>query len=151
MSAQLQLPVRAVDHPRAAVAEADVIGVVSNAREPVLDAEWVRPGTLVFSLASGQLPAELIRRTRVIVSAREEVATRREPYASMAAAGTWDRESIGEFGDVVLGKIPGRVRDDEIVVYEMPGMSIWDTAIVAWVYPWAMAHEVGTPIHLSSQ
>lgn len=153
MTDRLQLPVEARDNPQAVVEGADVVGVTSNARQPVLEAGWVKPGALVVSIASGQLPPDLVARSRVIVSGINEVvgAGRREPYKSMIAAGTYSPDRIAaEMGEVLLGTKPGRGRDDEVVIYEMPGMSFWDVAVVRWAYDWAVANEVGTEFHLTS-
>jgi ornithine cyclodeaminase/alanine dehydrogenase-like protein (mu-crystallin family) len=76
--------------------------------------------------------------------------SRREPYTSLIASGQWDPATAVELLDVIEGAAPGRTRDDEIVLYEMPGMAAWDTAIFNWVYRWAVAHEIGTPFHLSA-
>src|SRR5581483_6338881 len=48
MTRRLGIPVEAVDDPRLAVEGADVVGVTSNSREPVLQAEWVRAGALIL-------------------------------------------------------------------------------------------------------
>lgn len=153
MGDRLQLPIEPCDDPRAVVDGADVVGVTSNARQPVLETDWVKPGALVVSIASGQLPADLVARSRVIVSGMNEVvgAGRREPYKSMIAAGTYSPDRIAaEIGEVLLGVKPGRGRDDETVIYEMPGMSFWDVAVVRWAYNWAVANDVGREFHLTS-
>lgn len=153
MSERLGLPVAAYDDPQQVVEGADVIGVTSNARQPVLEAEWVTPGALVVSIGSGQLPRSLVSSARVIVSGKNEVvgAGRREPYKAMIAAGEYSTDRIAaEIGEVLLGTKPGRVRDDEVVIFEMPGMSFWDVAVVRWAYDWAVANEVGVEFHLTS-
>ena len=37
----------------------------------------------------------------------------------------------GELGDVILGKIPGRAVERD-VVFESVGMALWDTVAAAW-------------------
>lgn len=153
MSQRLGLAVQAVDHPRLAVEDADVIGVASNARAPVLEPDWVRPGALVVCIAGGQLPSDLVSRARVIATSREDLlgGGRREPYASLVAAGAWGPDRIAaEMREVILGGVPGRARADEIVVYEVLGMPVWDAAIMSWAYRWAVDNGVGTTFELSS-
>jgi ornithine cyclodeaminase/alanine dehydrogenase-like protein (mu-crystallin family) len=154
MSARAGIPVEAVDDPRRAVEGADVIGICSNSRQPVLEASWVRPGAFIVSISGGQLPNDLITSSRVTVCTREDVVgpdAKREPYTSMIASGEWAADRVAaEMSEIILGKIPGRVSDDETVVHEMPGVSFWDTAIVNLAYRWAVTHEVGTPFNLSS-
>ncbi|HZT07767.1 MAG TPA: ornithine cyclodeaminase family protein [Chloroflexota bacterium] len=152
MTRRLGVPVEAVDEPRRAVEGADVVGVTSNAREPVLQAEWVRAGALILSMSAGQLPPEVVLRSRVIVSSMPEVVeVRREPYRSLIADGRWGADRVAAtMAEVIEGGTPGRTSQSETVLYEMPGMSIWDTAIMRWAYRWALANELGSTFHLSS-
>jgi alanine dehydrogenase len=153
MSERLGRQVDAVADAREAVADADVVGVTSNAAAPVFETGWLKPGALVVSIAAGQVPPDLLARARVVASSLVDVAgpgAKREPYTSAIASGAWDPTQAVELVDVLAGATPGRTRDDEIILYEMPGMGAWDTAMVRWVYTWATQHEVGTPFHLSS-
>lgn len=153
MAAWLQIEVEAVSDPGAAVADADIVSVATNSRTPVLEAGWISPGALVNSITSGQLPAELVASARVIASWKEEVlegTPPREPYASMIASGSWSGNKIvGELGDVILGNLPARERESEIVIFESVGMPAWDTATAAWAYRWAASRRVGTPFSLA--
>ena len=47
---------------------------------------------------------------------------------------------------MVAGKTPGRVRDDEIILYESPGMGILDVGIASWVYGVACERGLGTAL-----
>jgi alanine dehydrogenase len=152
MADTIDLAVEAVDEPRLAVEGADVLAVVSSGRQPVLEADWVRHGALVISIASGQLPPDLISTSRVSVSARSEVVgdgVKREPYTSLAASGAWSPGRVVEMGEIVMGEVPGRVLEEETVIHEMPGLSFWDAAILSWVYDWAVRNRVGTSFNLS--
>jgi ornithine cyclodeaminase/alanine dehydrogenase-like protein (mu-crystallin family) len=88
----------------------------------------------------------------VIVSWKEEVLggeSPRQPYMAMIADGSWSADKIaGELGEVILGKIPGRVREGETVLFESSGMSAWDTVTAAWAYRWALANGVGASFSL---
>jgi alanine dehydrogenase len=153
MGAAVDVAVEAAGHPRDAVEGADLIAVASSARAPVLEADWVRPGACVVSIASGQLPPALVARARLTVSARDEVVgaeARREPYGSMIAAGELSAGRVVELGEIILGDVPGRVREDEIIVHEMPGLSFWDAAILGWAYDWAVRNRVGLSFNLSA-
>jgi ornithine cyclodeaminase len=153
MSESADIAVEAVEHPRQAVERADVIAVTSSSRTPVLEADWVRTGACVISIASGQLPSELVARARLSVSSRDEVVgeeARREPYTSMIAAGELSSGRVVEIGEIILGEAPGRVHDQEVILHEMPGLSFWDAAILGWAYDWAVRNGVGTSFNLSA-
>lgn len=67
------LPVRPVDEPAQAVVGADIVICATNSATPVLDSDWVSPGTHVTTVGPKQkgrheLPAELADRAAVIAT-----------------------------------------------------------------------------------
>jgi ornithine cyclodeaminase/alanine dehydrogenase-like protein (mu-crystallin family) len=152
MSGWLGIDVEAVDNPRIAVEHAPIVNLATSSRSTVIEPEWVQPGALVVSITSGQLPRETIKNSRVIVSWNEEVLggeAPRQPYAAMIADGSWSADKIaGELGDVLLKKIPARAKENEIIVFESVGMSLWDTTTTAWAYRWALANGIGMQFSL---
>jgi alanine dehydrogenase len=152
MAPWLGVEVEAVDSPRAAVENMPMVSLATSSRSTVIEPQWIKPGALVVSITSGQLPREMVVNSRVIVSWKEEVLggeAPRQPYVAMIADGSWSAEKIaGELGDVVLGKIGGRRGEGETVVFESVGMPIWDTVATAWAYRWAVANGVGTKFSL---
>ena len=152
MSAWLDIDVEAVDSPRAAVEHAPIVSLATSFRAPIIEPDWIKPGALVVSITSGQLPRETVKKSRLIVSWKEELLggeAPRQPYASMIADGSWSAGEIaGELGEVLLSKGPGRRKEDETIVFESVGMSLWDSTAAAWVYRWALEHKIGTPFSL---
>lgn len=144
MSAQVNRRVDPVDSAEVAVRDADLIGVCSNSRQPVLEASWLKPGALVVSIADGQLPADAVLRCAVYASERNAVVgpeASRRPYADLMADGTW--EGIrGDLVEVVQGRAPAPSQDRP-VLFEMPGLGVWDTAIAWWAYTWAEERGCG--------
>jgi alanine dehydrogenase len=152
MGRWLGVEVEAVANPRAALEGADIVGLATSSRACVLDSDWVRPGALVISITSGQVPEGLVACARVIVSWREEVLhgnPPRQPYASMIASGSWSGDRIaGELGEVILGRVAGYRDENEITLFELVGMPAWDSAASAWVYRWARERGVGKAFSL---
>jgi ornithine cyclodeaminase/alanine dehydrogenase len=152
MSAWLEVDVESVDSPRAAVEHAPLVSLATSFRAQIIEPEWIMPGALVVSITSGQLPRETVKNSRLIVSWKEELLggeAPRQPYAAMIADGSWSAEGIaGELGEVLLGKVPGRRKDAETVVFESVGMSLWDSTAAAWAYRWALEKKIGTPFSL---
>ena len=153
MSTGLGIQVEAVNSAREAIAGAEIVSVATSSRANVLESAWISPGTLVVSITSGQLPQDLIARSRVIVSWKEEVLggeAPRQPYMAMIAAGTWSGDKIaGELGEIILGRVPARQHDGETVVFECVGMPLWDTTATAWAYRWAKKNSIGTAFSLA--
>jgi alanine dehydrogenase len=148
----LNIDVVAVDHARDAVENQPMVSLATSSRSPVIEPGWVKPGALIVSITSGQLPRQTVAKSRIIVSWKEELLggeAPRQPYMAMMGDGTWSAAKIaGELGDVILGKIPGRGGENETVVFESVGMAIWDTVAAAWAYRWAVANGVGAEYSL---
>ena len=153
MSAWLDVAVEAVDDPRAAVEGSPIVSLATSSRSTVIEPQWITAGALVVSITSGQLPRETIAGSRLIVSWKEELLggeSPRQPYAAMIADGSWSADRIaGELGEVLLGRIAPRQREDETIVFESTGMSIWDSTATAWAYRWALEQKAGTPFSLA--
>ena len=50
---------------------------------------------------------------------------------------------------VLLEKIPMRINENDSIVFESVGMSLWDTTATAWAYHWALKQKAGTPFSLA--
>ena len=152
MSSRLGVEVEAVDSARAAVENMPLVSLATSSRSQIIEPPWIQPGALVISITSGQLPRETVANSRVIVSWKEELLggeAPRQPYMAMIADGSWSADKIaGELGDVILGRIPARVKESETVVFESVGMPIWDTVATAWAYRWAAGKGAGTKFSL---
>ena len=152
MGAFLNLEVDAVSDAKSAVTSQPIVSLATSSRSAVIEPDWIEPGALVVTITSGQLPPQTVASSRVIASWKEELLggeAPRQPYMAMIADGSWSAEKIaGELGDVILGKIPGRVRDNQTVVFESVGMALWDTVAAAWAYRWAVEQGAGTKFSL---
>jgi ornithine cyclodeaminase/alanine dehydrogenase-like protein (mu-crystallin family) len=152
MSDWLSVDVNAVDSAQAAVENAPIVSLATSSRSTIVEPGWIRPGALIISITSGQLPVETVKNSRVIVSWKEEVLggeAPRQPYAAMIADGSWSGVDIAaELGDVLLGKVVARRNASETIVFESVGMPLWDSTAAAWAYRWALEHNVGTPFSL---
>lgn len=152
MSEFLNLEVEAVDSAERAVSNQPVVSLATSSRAPVIESNWIQPGALIVSITSGQLPRQTVADSRLIVSWKEELLggeSPRQPYMAMIADRSWSADKIaGELGDVILGKIPTRVRENQTVVFESCGMAIWDTVAAAWAYRWAVTNGVGSEFSL---
>ncbi|MGQ9368302.1 ornithine cyclodeaminase family protein [Azospirillum sp. ST 5-10] len=119
-----------------AARRADALITLTTARQPVVRAAWVRPGTHVCAMGADtagkqELEAELMLSASVWVDDWTQASTIGE--CQHAAKRGLTRERIrGTLCDVLDGKAAGRTGDDEITVFDSTGMAIQDLAIAAW-------------------
>ena len=127
--------VRVVTDLEAAIRESDIICLTTSAPSPVIRAEWVTPGAHVcsvgFQSSGGELPRELAGQHRLFVETLD--AFKPAPVGCGELAGL--DPSLGTtIGALVLGRAPGRVREDEITVYKAMGNAMEDLVAANLVY-----------------
>ena len=150
MTAVLGIEVVAVESGREAIENTDIMLLATSGNTIVFEGEWLEPGTLVMSLAPGEFDEATALGSRVFLSGTDQVlgdSPPRKPFPSLLASGKFSKDDVvAEFCDVVSGKKPGRGSDDEIILYESPGMGILDVGIASWVYRLAREKGLGTEL-----
>jgi ornithine cyclodeaminase/alanine dehydrogenase-like protein (mu-crystallin family) len=147
----------AARHPRAlgvasfedAVRDADVVACCTDAREPMLRREWLKPGAHVSSVGGTfgpELDQETIHAGRIFVEWRGAV-TNAPPAGAHELQGL-DPEEVTEVGEVLAKKKPGRQSAAEITVYKSTGHAVEDAATARLVYDRARARGVGVRLTL---
>jgi ornithine cyclodeaminase len=140
MEAELGVPVTPALTARVCVVDADIICTVSSAKEPILEGQWVRPGTHVNIVGSSYAgPAEvdhdLVVKSRFIADSREGVLAQGAEFLRAKAAGlVGDDHIAAEIGQVLAGDIAGRRNDQEITTYKSLGHIVQDLAAAAALY-----------------
>jgi len=124
--------VSAVDSAEEAVRGADVIVVATSATTPVLQGEWLSPGTHINAVGATrpnwrELDDEVLRKSRIYVESRD-AATKES--GDIIAAGN----IFAELGEVVAASKPGRQTDEEITLYKSVGVAVEDIRSAELVY-----------------
>ena len=150
MSEKIAVPLEPVEHPRDAVAQADVVCTMTSSNTPVFDGAWLQPGTHVNAAGSNRANAQeidvdtVVRAELVVV---EDVAQAKVESGDLRAAnesGRWTWDDVRTLGDVVTGKTIGRTSDDQITLFESLGIGLWDLAAASHVYDRSIIENRGT-------
>ena len=152
MSRELGVTVEAVDSAEAAVAEADVVCVITNAREPVVDGKAFRDGTHVNAAGSNswmrrELDEAAIRRAELIVVddlADAKIECGDLIWAAERRVFRWERAV--ELRDVVGGRVAGRPSPEALTLFESQGLALEDVAAGAHVYHQAIERGMGREV-----
>ena len=150
MTEVLGIEVAAVESGREAVRDTDIMLLATSGNTIVFEGSWLEPGALVMSLAPGEFDEATVEGSRVFLSGAEQVlgdSPPRKPFPSLLASGKFSPDDVAaEFCDVVTGRKPGRRSDDEIILYESPGMGILDVGVASWIYGLALEKGLGTDL-----
>ena len=151
LSARLGVPVTPVAQPAGAAA-ADILVTASTAREPVLEADQVAPGTHINAVGSNmlgrrELPDALVGRAdRVVVDSREQARLEATDLVAPIERGLLYWERVAELREVVAGTVPGRGGPDEITLFKSLGLALEDVAAGALVYRRALEQQAGEQV-----
>jgi ornithine cyclodeaminase len=127
---ELDLKVRAVDSAERAVRGQDIVIVATNSATPVLNEEWVSPGTHLTTLgpktvSQHEIPAALAERADVVVT------DSRAQAAGYAESPIFGASTMTELGAVLAGAAPGRTSAGQITVFCSVGLAGTDVAVAA--------------------
>ena len=145
LSQEADCPIVVSETVQQAVDGADMISTVTAAREPVLLADWVQPGAhinLVGSSFDGprEIDNALIARSRLFADSSASVRAQGAEFRHALKSGAIsDAHLLGEIGEVLSGKIDGRVGADDITIYNSLGHVIQDIAAAALIFQKARA------------
>lgn len=139
--------------PREVVKGSDIILTASNSRVPVFQGEWVEKGTSVNAvlgadrvMGGSELDSEIMIRADVMcVNAKEQIhLDNQRRFLDLIEHRQLSPNKICELGDVVAGKVQGRMSDDQITVYDNNvGMGIQFAACGAFVFKKAQELGIG--------
>lgn len=160
--------VRAVDTIEELVRDTDVLSFANSGNTdpstyPFVKKEWIKPGAVLIGLSCFDMDsAEMAECTLVVDNMRLYEAWEEEfPYPSFGANniigskftdmvhdGIISKNDIIDLGDIIYGKRPGRVSDDQIFVYSVGGMPVEDVAWGKRCYDKARELGLGTRLRL---
>ena len=130
---------------RDAVRDAGIICTTTSASEPVLEGAWIAPGSHVNAVGAclpttRELDTEAVRQSRLFVDRRESALNEAGDFLIPRAEGAIDDEHIvGELGDVVTGRVPGRVSPGDRTLFKSLGLAVEDLAAAHHVYVTALS------------
>ena len=149
---RLKVAAVAVDRPEEAARGALILVTITNSKTPVLNGVWLEPGAHINAAGSNalnraELDVEAFRRAALVVAdSREQAQIECGDLVEPVKQGvlTWDQ--VGELGEIVAGKHPGRPGPRAITIFESQGLAMQDVAVGARVLELAQAQSVGREI-----
>ena len=133
-----------------AVPQACILTLITSAKDPILDGDRLSPGTHINAVGSHapamrELDLKTVQKSQIICDSVEACKAEAGDFIIPAQAGQWSWDAVlGSLGDVVTGKIPGRVNDEEITLFKSVGLAIQDISTAFYVYEEARRMGIGT-------
>jgi ornithine cyclodeaminase/alanine dehydrogenase-like protein (mu-crystallin family) len=137
-----------------AVRQADIITTITTSNTPVFDGRFVRPGTHINLGGANradqrEMEDNVAARARFWFDSHDGCRRRAGDVIIPLASGViQESQIVGEIGDVLLGRVPGRQVDEDITVFKSLGLASQDLVLGAKLLDLADAAEAGTCMDL---
>jgi ornithine cyclodeaminase len=129
---------------------ADILAACTTSSTPVVVADAVRPGAHInavgaFTPSTRELPGSLVARSRVYVDTRAGALSEAGDLLLAASDSAFTLASVrGEIGELLLGRVPGRLNANEVTVYKSVGAAFLDAATARLAFEAARLQGLGT-------
>ncbi|HET9369791.1 MAG TPA: ornithine cyclodeaminase family protein [Vicinamibacterales bacterium] len=149
MSAAAGIEVRAVSSAAEAARGAPLVALTTAATAPILDTVDVDPGAHIAAVGAcrpthREMTTALVARAHVYVDSRagalSEAGDLMIPIGEGAILPT---HIVGEIGELVLGRIPGRQHDDDVTLFKSLGMAVEDVLAARLACTRARDQQIG--------
>ena len=129
-----ELNCTAVESAEDAVRGAHIVVTATTAKEPVIVADWVSPGTFVAAMGSNvanrrELPEDLVKSAGLVVVDDMDQARVEAGDLLLAYNGTGSWNNVDTLDNITPGYDPSR-----ITIFESLGIAVEDAAAAAYVY-----------------
>jgi ornithine cyclodeaminase/alanine dehydrogenase-like protein (mu-crystallin family) len=137
------------EEAESAVKAADIVTLITSAKDPIIHGDWIQPGTHINGIGSHapgmrELDTLTIQKSKVVCDLVEACKPEAGDFILPIKAGDYSWEDIhGSLGDVITGKIAGRESMDEITLFKSVGLAIQDISTASHVYQKALEMGVG--------
>ena len=139
---------------RHAVRDADVVVTATSSRTPVLELDWLSPGTHVNAVGASlpstrELTPETVAAAALFTDSRESIRNEAGEYRAALESKLIDDDHVrAELGEVLAELAPGRRNEHEITLFRSLGLAVEDLAAAERAVRTAAKIGTGTEVHL---
>jgi ornithine cyclodeaminase len=137
-----------------AVRDADVIVLATAATTPVIERGWIAPGAHIVSVGAcrpthREMDPALVAQTRLIVDSKSSAFMESGDIMQAIQEGRFAAAHVlGELGEVVAGRLPGRTSETEITLFKSLGLAVEDLVSARLAFECARQSGRGVEIDL---
>ena len=137
-----------------AVQGADIICTTTTSPDPILPGKYLLPGAHINAVGSSvpfarEMDTEAVVISRLFVDRRESTLNEAGDFLIPKKEGAIGDDHIqGEIGEILLGRIKGRNKPQEITLFKSLGLAVEDLASANHIYKKAIEREMGTMAEL---
>jgi ornithine cyclodeaminase/alanine dehydrogenase len=133
-----------------AIRNADVLTLATSAKDPIINFDWLKPGCHINGIGSHapamrELDEKTVLNSRIVADLTSACLAEAGDFMIPMNEGKFKKEMIvGDLGDVISGKVAGRVSGNEITLFKSVGLAIQDISTALAVFNLAKEKNIGT-------
>jgi alanine dehydrogenase len=145
----IDAPVRVATNAHAPLKHSDIVITCTTAREPIVRAGDLNPGTFVAAVGADnpqkqEIDPALLAAATVVTDVTTQAATIGDLHHAIAAGLMHADDVYAELGEIVIGRKPMARDGDKTVIFDSTGMALQDVTTAALVYERAIERGVGS-------
>lgn len=149
IESEFGIPVIVANSKKEAVEQADILITTTRGKGPLVEADWVKPGTHIVAIGTDQkgkqeLDPEIFKNAKIVNDSISQCTEKGETWHPLNEKIITKDDIHGEIGEILLGRKSGRENDEEITIFDSTGMAIQDNTTSEKIYRNAIENNVGT-------
>lgn len=149
IESEFGIPVIVADSKKEAVEQADILITTTRGKGPLVEADWVKPGTHIIAIGTDQkgkqeLDPEIFRNAKIVNDSISQCTEKGETWHPLNEKIITKDDIHAEIGEILLGRKSGRENDEEITIFDSTGMAIQDNTTSEKIYRNAIKNNIGT-------
>jgi len=153
-SEELNIIIEPVNDLRKAVMQSDICITCTPSKKPFLFREYISSGTFIAAVGSDnedkqELESSLLASGKLVTDITAQSATIGELNHALKAGIMKQSDVYAELGQIIAGQKPGRVFDEEIIIFDSTGTALQDIAAAVIVYEKAMSGNFGLKMNFA--
>ena len=134
--------------------QCDILVTTTPSRRPLVQDKWIRAGTHINAIGADargkqELESSLTKRAKVVVDDLTQAVHSGEVNVPITEGVLAPEDIYAQIGEILTGKKPGRVSDEEITIFDSTGLGIQDVAAGNAVYKKALNTGLGLKLKLA--
>jgi alanine dehydrogenase len=122
-----------------ACCNSDIIVTLTPSRTPIINNNWVRPGTHINAIGADapgkqELDISLLMNNLVYIDDWGQASHSGEINNAVRLKKFSQSNIIGSIGDVICEQCPGRQHDSDITIFDSTGLALQDIALGHFIY-----------------
>ena len=156
MERLLEIETIPAENPEDVIKGTDIVITSTTSVEPVFKGELIENGVHINAIGGNflfkrEIDETLIRKSNlIVVESIEQSKVEAGEFLPSIEKGRLQWEQIHELGEVVVGKVKGRIKDEDITLFKSLGIALEDIAVAAHIYEQAKNKGIGEEIKIPS-